>query len=67
MIKFVITFPSGGNQSYGPYGFYQPGFMTQFLNIGADKLGKWKIEYFLVNRETNETRLIGTKEFTITE
>ena len=66
MIKMTYTYPNGSQQDFGPYGFYTPGFIIQFINVSGNLTGKWKIDYFLVHRDTNETRKIGTREFTIT-
>jgi len=65
--KFTITYPKGNQQEFGPYGFYTPGFNTMFINAGGDVLGKWKIDYSIWNRDTQETKHIGTREFTINQ
>ena len=66
MAKFEFTYPDGSRKEFGPYGFYQPGFITMFINAGGNQIGKWKIDYYIVHRETQETKKIDTREFTIT-
>lgn len=67
MCKFILTNPQGKWDEFGPYGFYIPGFYTTFINVGGNGIGKWSIEFLIVNRDTRETRSLGTREFTITE
>ncbi|NTU95214.1 MAG: hypothetical protein HGA52_04105, partial [Bacteroidales bacterium] len=57
----------GSRQEFGPYGFYTPGFSTLFINPGGNNIGKWKIEYYIWNRDTQESKLIDTREFVITK
>lgn len=65
MAKFEITYPDGNKQVFGPYGFYAPGFLTQFINASGNVMGKWKIDYFLVDHGTLESKKIDSREFTL--
>jgi hypothetical protein len=65
LCKFTVTYPDGSSQSFGPYNFYTPGFCTMGINASGNLLGKWKIQYFIHNRDTQESKLVGTKEFTL--
>ncbi len=65
MGKFEITYPDGTHQVLGPYGFYPPGFLIQFINASGNVFGKWKIDYYIVNHETLESKKVDTREFTI--
>lgn len=67
LCKYVISYPNGSRQEFGPYGFYTPGFSTLFINPGGNNIGKWKIEYYIWNRDTQESKLIDTREFVITK
>jgi len=66
MYKFRLTDPKGGSQMFGPYGFYQPGFATVFINA-SQHTGTWKIEWFLNNRDTGQDSPIGAQSFQITQ
>lgn len=63
--RIAITYPSGKHEEFGNYAFYPPGFATMFINATGNEMGKWKIEYYIVNRDTQENRQIGTREFTL--
>ncbi|MBU1013379.1 MAG: hypothetical protein KKG99_10255 [Bacteroidetes bacterium] len=63
--KYVVTYPNGSKNEFGLYGFYSPGFNTLFINVGGNTFGKWKIEYYIWNRDTKETILIDTREFNL--
>ena len=65
LCKFTITYPNGSKNEFGPYNFYSPGFNTQFINVGGNTFGKWKIDYFIWNRDTKETIKIDTREFNL--
>ena len=64
--KYKVTYPGGKTYEGGPGGFYTPGFTSVSLSIGGDTAGKWKIEWFIVNRDTGEVRQVATNEFTTT-
>ncbi|AGY54512.1 hypothetical protein BRDCF_p1885 [Bacteroidales bacterium CF] len=67
LCEYVITYPDKRVEKFGPFGFYEAGFSTMIINPSYKMLGKWKIEYFIVNRDTNDRRLIGTSFFTLFE
>ncbi len=64
--KYRITYPNGKTYESGTGGFYTPGFAAVAITAGGDPSGKWKIEWYIVHRDTKETRLVATKEFTAT-
>ena len=66
LAKFDIRYPDGSHKEFGPYGFYQTGFITMFISVGENQTGKWKIDYYIVHRETQQTQKIDSREFTIT-
>jgi hypothetical protein len=66
LYKYKITYPDGKNFESGPHGFYTPGFTYFGINPGSYTNGKWKIEWFIWNRDTQETRQAGAYEFTTT-
>jgi len=66
MYKYRLTDPKGGSQVFGPYGFYQPGFATVFINA-SQQVGTWKIEWMLNNRDTGQDSPIGSQSFHITQ
>jgi len=66
MYKVKITYPDGKTSEQGPGGFYQPGFTYININTGGYTEGNWKIEWFIVHRDTQETRLVATNEFKTT-
>jgi hypothetical protein len=64
MYKVRVTNPKGEAKTYGPYGFYAPGFATYFLSdVQADLPGTWKVEWFIVHRETQAETLVATDAF----
>lgn len=64
MYKYVVTYPNNEKQEFGPYGFYTPGFSTFLINASSVKdIGKWKIDFYIVNRDTKETRSVGSVDF----
>ncbi len=65
LYRIAITYPSGKRDELGNYGFYTPGFATMSLNVSGSEFGKWKLEYFIIHRDTGEKRQIGTREFTL--
>ena len=66
LCKYVVYYPNGNRQEFGPYGFYTPGFNIMSVNPSGNN-GKWKIEYYIWNRDTQDSFLIDTKEFYITD
>jgi hypothetical protein len=66
MYKYRITYPDGKSSEHGPFGFYFPGFTYAKINTGSYKEGNWKIEWYIVHRDTKETRLVATNEFKTT-
>ena len=66
LCKYIIYYPNGNRQEFGPYGFYTPGFNIMSVNPSGNN-GKWKIEYYIWNRDTQDSFLIDTKEFYITD
>jgi len=64
--RYVLTYPDGSTYQGGPGGFYAPGFAVVGISLGAKPDGKWKIEWFIVNRATKEERLVAVDEFTST-
>ncbi len=64
--KYKVTYPNGSVYESGTGGFYAPGFAAVALSAGGDPSGKWKIEWYIVHRDTAETRPVATKEFTVT-
>lgn len=67
LCEYVITYPDKSVEKFGPFGFYKAGFSTMIINPSYKLLGKWKIEYFIVSRDANDRRLIGTRFFTLFE
>ncbi len=63
--KYRLTDPKGQSIVSGPHGFYMPGFTITSINAGIP--GKWKIDYMLWERGSQEVTPIGSIEFTITE
>jgi len=59
LVKYRLTDPKGQARTFGPYGFYAPGFITAFLNISGGPFGAWKLEWILVNRDTNEEKVVA--------
>lgn len=66
LYKYRLTDPKGGSQVFGPSGFYSPGFTTIFINAGQH-VGTWKIDWFLLNRDTGQERHILSQQFQITQ
>ncbi len=64
LYKYSITYPDGRKQEFGPFGFYTPGFSSFMINASSSNdVGKWKIDFYIVNRDTKETRGIGSVDF----
>lgn len=64
MYKYITTYPDGTKQEFGPYGFYTSGFGSFSINASSAKdIGKWKIDFYIVNRDTKETRNVGSVNF----
>jgi hypothetical protein len=66
MYRYRLTYPDGKTFEAGPFGFYAPGFTTVSIGVGGYTGGNWKIEWFIVHRDTQETRQVATTEFTTT-
>jgi hypothetical protein len=64
--RYTVTWPDGSTYSGGPAGFYVPGFAAVSISVGSVTNGTWKIEWYIVNRDTQETRLVATDTFTTT-
>ena len=64
--KYTVTYPDGTTYSGGPAGFYAPGFAAVSISVGSSTSGKWKIDWYIVNRDTQEVRLVATNQFTTT-
>lgn len=67
MVKYRLIDPRGQAKLFGPYGFYAPGFITAFLNLSSGPFGGWRIEWILVNRDTNEERVVASDSFEMSE
>lgn len=67
MVKYRLTDPKGQSRTFGPHGFYQPGFITAFLNLASGPFGGWKLEWILVNRDTGEERVVASDSFEMAE
>jgi len=64
--KYKLTFPNGTTYEGGPAGFYAPGFAAVAISIGGGTSGAWKIDWYIVNRDTQEGRHVAASEFTTT-
>jgi len=65
LYKYRLTDPKGNASVFGPYGFYLPGFAT--IGINAWNVGKWKIDFMLWQRSTEQVTPISSIDFTIIE
>jgi hypothetical protein len=63
LYKYVITYPDGKTFESGNQGFYTPGFAYFGIKLGGYTNGKWKIDWYIWNRDTQKTHLVGTSEF----
>jgi hypothetical protein len=63
LYKYKITSPDGKAFEAGPFGFYTPGFGYFGINTGGYTTGNWKVEFYIWNRDTQETRSVGVIEF----
>ena len=63
--KYRLTDPKGSSMDFGGYSFYVPGFATTSIN--AWTIGKWKSEFMLWHRSTQQVTPIGSIEFTVTD
>jgi len=61
--KYRITYPDGKTFESGLRGFYAPGFTTAGLNPDGRTTGVWKIDWYIVHRDTQAVRHVGTSEF----
>jgi len=66
MYKYTITYPDGKTFDSGNQGFYAPGFACFGIKTGSYKEGVWKIEWFIVNRDNQQTNLVATTVFNTT-
>lgn len=66
MYKYKITYPDGKTFESGPQGFFAPGFTYFGINTGSYTKGIWKIEWFVVNRDNQQTNLVATTVFNTT-
>ena len=64
--KYTVTWPNGSTYNGGPSAFYVPGYAAVSLSAGSTTNGIWKIEWYVVRRDTQETRLVATDTFTTT-
>jgi len=67
LYKYKITYPDGKTFEAGPFGFYYPGFTYVGIKSGGYVTGTWKVDFYIWHRDTNETRNVGTVEFTTFE
>lgn len=67
LYSITITYPNGSTQEFGPYNFYAPGHATMFINATGNVLGEWKIDYYIVHRDTKQKRHITKQVFTLIE
>ncbi len=64
LYKVKVTNPRGQSSSYGPYGFYVPGFAAYFLGDVQNGLtGTWTVEWFTVHRDTKQEKSVQTDAF----
>jgi hypothetical protein len=64
--KYTVTYPDGSTYNGGPAGFYGPGFAAVSLSVGGVTNGSWKIDWYIVNRDSQEVRHAATDTFTTT-
>lgn len=64
--SYTITYPDGKSASFGRYGFYVGGHATVPITIGSYTEGTWRIDFSIWNKNTNETRQVGSLQFTTT-
>lgn len=67
LCEYVITYPDKSNEKFGPFGFFEPGFSMLIINPSIKLIGKWKIDYYIINRDTGERRHVATRYFTLSE
>ncbi len=65
LYSYVLTYPNGQKYESGKSGFYSPGFGTFSINTGG-MTGNWKLDFFIWNKKTSESRKVQSIEFTIT-
>lgn len=66
LYTYRITNPDGTTFEGGPHGFYTPGFAYFNINTGKYTNGNWKIDWYIVHRDTKEVRRVGGSEFRTT-
>lgn len=64
--SYVITYPDGQTFSSGRSGFYVGGHGTIAINPGSYKDGNWKIDFTVWNKNTNQSRYVGSVQFATT-
>ncbi|MCA1951214.1 MAG: hypothetical protein LDL24_11625 [Treponema sp.] len=64
--SYVITYPDGKTFSSGRSGFYLGGHGTIPITSGSYTDGNWKIDFTVWNKKTNESRYVGSVQFTTT-
>ncbi len=64
--KYTITFPDGKTSQNGPYGFYSAGHGTFSIPTGSYTEGNWKIDFYVWNKNTQETKHVASTQFTTT-
>lgn len=64
--KYTVTYPDGSTYNGGPGGFSTSGFAAVSLSSGNGNGGTWKIDWYIVNRDTQEVRHVATNEITTT-
>jgi hypothetical protein len=64
--KYKITYPDGKTFESEPKDFYSTGFSYFGIDIRANTEGVWKIEWFIFNRNTQQSSQISTTVFQTT-
>ncbi|MEN6568546.1 MAG: hypothetical protein ABFC18_00890 [Rikenellaceae bacterium] len=67
LCEYVITYPDKSKEKFGPFGFFEPGFSILIINPSTKLIGKWKIDYYIIDRDTGERRHAATRYFTLSE
>lgn len=62
--KYTISYPDGSKFNSGTYGFYTSGFGFATLDYGKKGPDKYKVDFYIVHRDSQESRHVGTIEFT---
>ncbi len=64
--SYTITYPDGKTESYGRYGFSVGGHGVFAIPAGSYTEGNWKIDLTIWNKNTNESRSVGSVQFSTT-